>query len=179
MSFWDSDPFFRDPFFRDPFRSFDTIFRNPLVGPDGPLALTDRPSDQQLQSSNNNNNSQVARNDQRGGLGTFLRTPRIDITETPTNYIIKADLPGLSKQDIQLHVEDDMLTIEGERKNEREEKTDRRHVIERSFGKFSRSIRIPPNAQVENADAKMENGVLEISLGKKSAGDERKKIAVQ
>ncbi|KAI9008185.1 heat shock protein Hsp20, partial [Gaertneriomyces semiglobifer] len=88
--------------------------------------------------------------------------PRVDFTETDKNYVIKADLPGLDKKDVNISVQDDVLTISGERKNEREEKDDKRHLVERSYGKFSRSIRLPIDVQVDDAAASMEHGVLQI-----------------
>ncbi|KND00329.1 uncharacterized protein SPPG_04653 [Spizellomyces punctatus DAOM BR117] len=181
--FLDTDPFFNDPFFRDPVASvFDSYVRSRLPPV---LALGDAQSSNQNQEGNRQvatteqNNKQVSTAPRRG-LDAFFRGPRLDVTETDKEYIIKADVPGLAKSDVQIHVTDDTLTLEGERKQEHEEKTDRKHVVERSYGKFSRSIRLPPDAQAENAKASLENGVLQISLAKKQQQkEEKKKIEVQ
>ncbi|TPX62581.1 hypothetical protein PhCBS80983_g00374 [Powellomyces hirtus] len=108
-----------------------------------------------------------------------LRAPRVDMTENDKAYVIKADLPGLQKGDVKIHVEDNMLTLEGERKNEREEKTDRGLIIERSFGHFRRSLRLPVDAEIEKCTARMENGVLQLELPKNPAREQRKQIDIQ
>lgn len=186
-----------DAFFRDPFGSvFDTYLRSRMFG-DAPLLdrgsgdsqrqlTNDSSTDANVPANNGNNNNtkQVSANRKphpRHALDSFFRGPRVDISESETAYTIKADLPGLAKSDVQIHVSDDnTLTLEGERKEEREETTDRHHVVERSFGKFSRSIRLPPDAVIDNAQATMENGVLQIALAKKTQDTaERKRIAVQ
>ncbi|TPX34941.1 hypothetical protein SeMB42_g07261 [Synchytrium endobioticum] len=113
-------------------------------------------------------------NDTSRGLRGF-RAPRIDVEETKKQYIIKADLPGMKKEDVQVHLKEDVLTIEGERRDDREEQGSRRHVVERSCGRFSRSIQLPADADLENAQGNVENGVLRIALNKKKAPQETKK----
>ncbi|TPX52993.1 hypothetical protein SeMB42_g01048 [Synchytrium endobioticum] len=90
-------------------------------------------------------------------------------------YVIKADLPGMKKEEVQVHLKDDVLTIEGERRDDREEHSSNRHVVERSFGRFSRSIQMPPDADLENVQGNVENGVLRISFNKKPAPQDTKK----
>ena len=199
MSFF----FDNDSFFRDPFDSvFDNYVRSRLLNESPWLLLSDRPDTNQTPrnrdgqqqsltvSSNDKSNdkstgdstqltSQRPQQSRTGALDTLLRGPRIDVTETPTSYVIHADLPGLSKENVHLTVADDMLTLSGERKDEHEEKTDRRHVVERSFGRFERRVRIPPDAVVDGANASMEDGVLKVVLGKKKPeSPEGKRITV-
>ncbi|KNC96228.1 uncharacterized protein SPPG_08381 [Spizellomyces punctatus DAOM BR117] len=169
---WNTDPLFNDPFFRTPFPSLLDGYVRSIMQPT--LMIGDADSTNQEESTDLNNQQVSTR--KRRDLDTFLRGPRVDVTETDKEYVIKADLPGLSKSDVQIHVSDGALTLEGERKHEHEEKTDRRHVVERSFGKFSRRIRLPPDAQVDNAKATMENGVLQIALAKKAPEKEEKKL---
>ncbi|KAJ3233647.1 hypothetical protein HDU81_002090 [Chytriomyces hyalinus] len=112
--------------------------------------------------------------------GSF--SARVDLTETPTGYLVHADLPGIPKEMVQISVKDDVLTLSGERAQQREEKDDHKYIIERSQGKFSRSLRLPRDANVENVKATMENGVLQLVVGKKANMEEDggiKKIAIQ
>ncbi|TPX38999.1 hypothetical protein SeMB42_g01064 [Synchytrium endobioticum] len=117
----------------------------------------------------------VAQSEDKGrGLGRF-RAPRVDVEETDKQYVIKADLPGMKKEEVQVHLKDDVLTIEGERRDDREEHSSNRHVVERSFGRFSRSIQMPPDADLENVQGNVENGVLRIAFNKKPTPQETKK----
>jgi len=93
--------------------------------------------------------------------------PNVDITESDSGYRISADLPGLSKEDIKVSVEDGVLAISGEKKHEFEKKEkDRYYHFERSYGKFCRSFSLPANVDHANIDAKYNNGVLEVLLKK-------------
>jgi HSP20 family protein len=92
--------------------------------------------------------------------------PRVDITESEKNYILRADVPGLDKKDLSVTVENGVLTIKGEKKEERKTEKDRYYHFERSYGKFSRSFALPEEVDSEHIEAKMENGVLELSLPK-------------
>lgn len=96
----------------------------------------------------------------------FVNT-RIDWKETPKAHILKADLPGLKKEEVKVEVEDDrVLQISGERNREQEEKNDKWHRVERSSGKFLRRFRLPENAKMEEIKANMENGVLTVTVPK-------------
>ncbi|KAJ3183668.1 Heat shock protein HSP 90-beta [Gaertneriomyces sp. JEL0708] len=163
------DLFFDDPFFRDPFGYTSRLWNEVPLAIEGPT--------QQNQSQNQNNNGQLS-NARRDRFEALWRGPRVDFTETDKNYVIKADLPGLDKKDVNISVQDDVLTISGERKNEREETDDKRHLVERSYGKFSRSIRLPIDVQVDDAAASMEHGVLQITLGKKANEEAKKSITI-
>ncbi len=92
--------------------------------------------------------------------------PLVDIEETKSDFIIKAELPGLKKDDIKINLDDNVLTIEGERKSEKEDKEKTYHRIERFYGKFYRAISLPKGIDENNIKAKFENGLLEITLPK-------------
>ena len=91
-------------------------------------------------------------------------TPQVDVLRKGDNFIVRADLPGLTKDDIAVDVTEDHLTIRGERREEREEEREGYYWHERSEGSFYRTIPIPEGADIDRAAARFENGVLEISL---------------
>ena len=92
--------------------------------------------------------------------------PVVDILEDKDKYLIKAELPGVNQKDVKLTVNDNVLTIEGERKNEYEKKKDGIHFIERSYGAFCRSFRLNCDIAADKIAAKSKDGVLEITLPK-------------
>jgi HSP20 family protein len=93
--------------------------------------------------------------------------PTVDIAESENGFRISADLPGLSKEDIKVSVEDGVLSISGEKKQEVEKKEkDRYYHFERSYGRFCRSFTLPANVDSANIDARYNNGVLEVHLRK-------------
>ncbi len=92
--------------------------------------------------------------------------PTVDISETNDNYVINADLPGLSKEDVKVSYKDGILSIQGEKKQEKEEKGKTYHRVERSYGTFERSFRLPARVQIEKVDAKFKDGVLNLTLPK-------------
>ncbi|KAJ3233646.1 hypothetical protein HDU81_002089 [Chytriomyces hyalinus] len=104
---------------------------------------------------------------------------RLDLTETPKNYFVHADLPGIPKEHIQISVKDDILTLSGERAQRQEEKDEHRHIVERGQGKFSRSLRLPPDASVDDVKATMKDGVLELVVGKKAKVERVKSIVIE
>jgi len=110
-------------------------------------------------------------------IGGFA--PRVDITEDDTNLYVHAEIPGMTKENVNLVVnEDRMLTIKGEKKSE--SKTENKSFIrnERSYGSFSRSFILPENVDIEKIAAKFEHGVLEVSMPKKEP-EKPKQIEVQ
>ena len=94
-------------------------------------------------------------------------SPSVDIFETEGEIIVKAELPGLERKDIVLHLENNVLTLRGERKFEKETKEENYHRIERSYGNFSRSFSIPATVDEEKIRADYKDGVLKIALPKK------------
>ncbi|MEO0184923.1 MAG: Hsp20/alpha crystallin family protein [candidate division WOR-3 bacterium] len=92
--------------------------------------------------------------------------PVIDIEEDNENFIVKAELPGLKKEDVKIAVRGNLLTISGERKQEEETKNKTYHRIERSYGKFSRTISLPSEVDVNKIKAVYKDGVLHITLPK-------------
>jgi HSP20 family protein len=93
--------------------------------------------------------------------------PEVDISEEPDHYRIKADVPGMNKEDIKISVENGILSISGEKKDERSEnKSGTYHHFERSYGSFLRSFKLPDNVDDTSIDASYKNGVLEVALRK-------------
>ncbi|KAH9310576.1 hypothetical protein KI387_025611 [Taxus chinensis] len=102
-----------------------------------------------------------------GGEVAAVARAQIDWKETPEAHIFKADLPGLRKEDIEIQVEDGrVLQISGERSKEEVEKKDKYHRVERQYGSFVRRFRLPENAKLDQVSAKMENGVLTVTVPK-------------
>lgn len=93
-------------------------------------------------------------------------SPLVDITEDEKEYVIKAELPEVKKEDIKLNVQDDVLTITGERKYEKEEKGKKYHRVERSYGSFLRSFTLPENADGTKVSAEYKDGLLMVRLPK-------------
>ena len=89
--------------------------------------------------------------------------PLVDIKEQGDKVSIHAELPGVKKEDINIELKDGMLTISGEKRDQKTEKTDKYHRVERSFGKFSRSMAVPKQVTEEQIKANFDNGVLEVS----------------
>jgi len=92
--------------------------------------------------------------------------PSVDLSETAKEVIVKAELPGMDPKDIDVSVRGDMLTLRGERKQEKEEKGENFHRVERSYGSFSRSIQLPAEVDSGKVTATYIDGVLKISLPK-------------
>jgi len=92
--------------------------------------------------------------------------PAVDLYETDENLMVKAELPGLDKKDIKLTLSDGLLTIAGERKQEKETKGKNCHRVESSYGSFQRTINLPVPVQADKIKADYKRGVLEITLPK-------------
>ena len=90
--------------------------------------------------------------------------PQIEVLHNNEQFMVRADLPGLTKDDVKVELTDDLLTISGERKEEKEEKREGFYRSERSYGSFYRQIPLPEGAKTENAAATFANGVLEITI---------------
>jgi HSP20 family protein len=100
-------------------------------------------------------------------------SPAVDIVETEEELVVKADLPDVKLEDIIVHVENQTLTIKGERKFEKDDSARGYHRIERSYGAFVRSFGVPSTVDTENVQADYKNGVLTVKLAKKAAAKPR------
>jgi HSP20 family protein len=100
--------------------------------------------------------------------GSTLRRwmPAMDLVETDDHFVLRADLPGMSQDDVKIEFEDGTLTVSGERKAEHESKNEGYYRVERAFGAFSRSLTLPQGIDPEAVSANFENGVLEIRVPK-------------
>ncbi|HEY5559592.1 MAG TPA: Hsp20/alpha crystallin family protein [Steroidobacteraceae bacterium] len=96
-------------------------------------------------------------------------TPVANISETEAEYLIKAELPEVSKEDVKVTVDEDVITISGERRKEVEQKDEKVHRIESFYGSFSRSFRLPDDADVAAIRAESRNGILKVRVPKKPA----------
>jgi HSP20 family protein len=140
LSRWDP---FRTGASLDPFRALEDITTrlNRLIGPS--LAV---PAEQ--------------------ALVTAEWTPLVDIQETDKEYLIKAELPEVKKEEVKVFVQDGVLTLEGERHQEKEEKNKRFHRVERCYGHFVRSFTIPKDADEKSVKADFKEGVLSVHVTK-------------
>ena len=102
------------------------------------------------------------------GSGSRARrwVPAMDLVETEGDLVLRADLPGLGKDDVEIEVKDGVLTVSGERKAEHEEKSEGFYRVERAFGRFSRSLTIPEGVDAEAITADFNEGVLEVRIPK-------------
>ncbi len=102
-----------------------------------------------------------------GNGGSVRRwTPAIDLLETDDHFVLRADLPGMSEQDVHIELEDNVLLITGERKSEQEEKKEGYYRVERSFGSFARSLTLPEGVDGSKVTATFDRGVLEVRIPK-------------
>jgi HSP20 family protein len=97
--------------------------------------------------------------------GIFI--PRFEVKETKDSYILRADLPGIKEEDVQISVTGNRLTVSGRRESEQDQEDDRYFVSERSYGAFTRSFTLPDGADLEHVRAEMKNGELSIVVPKK------------
>ena len=108
-----------------------------------------------------------------------VMSPKLDIAETKDKYQIKAELPGMDENDINLSVDNGFLTISGEKKSENEEKNKGYYLKECSYGTFSRSVKLPENVFDDKIEAKFKRGVLTIDMPKKEQiAAKTRKIAI-
>ena len=104
--------------------------------------------------------------------------PRVDIMETDDSFIIKMDLPEVKKEDVKVAIDDGVLSISGERHQEKEEKGKKYQLVERSYGTFQRSFSVPDNLDEAKVNASFKDGILTVTCGKKEQA-KRKAIEVQ
>ena len=103
--------------------------------------------------------------------GTFV--PPVDVYEDEQNLVLKLEVPGVNEGDINVSVENNTLTIQGERKFEKEEKEENFHRIERRYGSFMRTFRLPNTVDSEKVEASYEKGILKIMLAKRAEAKPR------
>jgi HSP20 family protein len=114
-----------------------------------------------------------------GAGAQALMAPRVDISESDGEYVIEAELPGVELKDVDVSIDGDVLTIKGEKKLDREDKSKDFHLIERAYGSFERSIALPFAVDPSAIKAKFHDGVLRITAPKPAeAKSEKKKIEV-
>ncbi len=102
-----------------------------------------------------------------GNGGSMRRwIPAMDLVETGDQYVLKADLPGLTEEDINIELENNVLTVSGERRSEQEQKGEGYFRVERAFGAFARSLTLPEGVDPEGVAASFDNGVLEVRIPK-------------
>jgi HSP20 family protein len=101
-------------------------------------------------------------------------TPRMDVAETDKAIELTAELPGLEEKDIDINLSDNVLTIRGEKKSEREEKDKNYRVVERSYGSFYRSFELPPGVKADAIQASIAKGVLTVRMPKPEPTQTRK-----
>ena len=121
-----------------------------------------------------------------GNGGARRWVPAMDLVETEDHFVLRADLPGMSEEDLKIELEENVLTISGERKAEHEERQEGFYRVERSFGAFSRQLTLPKGVDADSISAGFDRGVLEVRIAKPeerkprriniAVGDEHKTI---
>ncbi|MDQ7037795.1 MAG: Hsp20/alpha crystallin family protein [Aquificota bacterium] len=101
-------------------------------------------------------------------------SPPVDVYETDSDVVVKAELPGVNKEDIEVTIKENTVHIKAERKEEREEKTENVHRIERFYGRIERTVPLPTDVKAEKAKAEYRDGVLEIRIPKQKVTREAK-----
>jgi HSP20 family protein len=114
----------------------------------------------------------------QGGASNFVNA-HMNVSETEKEIRITAELPGVTEQDIDVSLDDDVLTIRGEKKLERKDDKENFHFVERSYGTFQRSLRLPYSVDPEQVQASFENGVLTVTVPKTGRQERSRRIQVQ
>ena len=102
-----------------------------------------------------------------------LWTPPVDVSETTDEFVVTAELPGIDQKNVTINLENNVLSIRGERKFEEEKKEASYHLVERSYGVFQRSFGLPNNVQADRISAQMKDGVLTVHLPKREESKPR------
>ena len=102
----------------------------------------------------------------RRGVGEQIWNPDVDIQDSENEVIIKAELPGMEQSDVNVSIQDNVLTLKGEKKQEKEEKEQNFHRVERTYGSFTRVFTLPATVVADKAAAEYKNGILTITLPK-------------
>lgn len=114
----------------------------------------------------------------RQGREETMIMPQMNVSETDTELRITAELPGVADKDVDITLDDDVLTISGEKKLEKKEERENFHFVERSFGRFQRSLRIPHSVKADKVEASVENGILTVILPKNTEQEKVRHIQV-
>ena len=101
------------------------------------------------------------------GIGRGAWAPSVDIYENKDQIVLEAELPGMRQEDFDLSIENNVITLRGERRFEKTDETDNYHRVERSYGAFTRSFTLPQTVSAEGANAEYNNGVLRVTLPKR------------
>lgn len=131
----------------------------------------------ELRSLQDDMNRLFLSNFSRGSEEGFMSgawSPSVDIFENKENLVIEADLSGMKRDDVDVSIENNILTLRGERKFEKKDDGDNYHRVERSYGSFSRSFTLPQTVTSEGAAADFSNGVLRVTLKKREETKARK-----
>lgn len=105
------------------------------------------------------------------GRGLMELSPRTDFAEDDQAYEVTVEVPGLEEKDIEVSIGSGLLTIKGEKKAEREDRKQGYHLAERSYGTFQRTLSVPPNVALDRIEAKVQNGVLRLTMPKSGEGE--------
>jgi HSP20 family protein len=108
------------------------------------------------------------------GIGRGAWSPSVDIYENKDQIVLEAELPGMKQEDFDLSIENNVITLRGERKFEKTDDSDNYHRVERSYGSFTRSFTLPPAVSAEGARAEYANGVLRVTLPKREEAKSRR-----
>lgn len=113
---------------------------------------------------------------QTGGNGGAMRRwiPAMDLVETDEHFVLRADLPGLGEDDVSIEMEDNVLTVSGERKAEHEDRKEGYYRVERAYGSFARSLTLPEGVDADAVAASFDKGVLEVRIPKPEERKPRK-----
>jgi len=101
-------------------------------------------------------------------------SPRMDISETESEYKVEVELPGINQEDIEVKMDNNILTVKGKREEEKEEKERTYYTRERYYGSFQRSVSLPNNVSADDIEAKFNNGILHIQIPKKEQDNARR-----
>lgn len=113
---------------------------------------------------------------ERDGGTRYEWSPSADISETAKDFLIRAELPAVNKEDVRVTAEGGMITIEGERKEQKEDKDEKFHRVERFHGTFMRSFMLPENVDVDGIRCENKDGVLTVRIPKTDAGQRKPKL---
>jgi len=102
----------------------------------------------------------------RRGLAEGAWLPAVDVSETEGEFVVRAELPGMDHEDIDINVQNNILTLKGEKKQEKKEENESFHRLERSYGSFSRSFTLPTGVSPDDIKASFKDGVLEVTMPK-------------